>query len=463
MKIQALSIRTKLFPDEFLPSFLERLARRNFLNSGKKLRLLLWHHLKERGQPPDHWSRPRFADTYAILADLTRVSIDDLYRATGHFLVTSITPLYQEVTMGSLPSALMAPMILGKGLVRVNLHVESRLQFCPHCLRENGYISRDWLPLVITACPKHHCLLVKTCDRCEAYLHTRDLIRGRCPRCEKWVTDIQTIELPPHSLGLRSQEWLHYWLGQRADCDIDCPLPTMPIRAIYSLVSGLRRCLILTPTLSLLAQCGDLSWIEESPAVKGTSSNNLCPVNEHALTTLAVWATMNWPRNFYRLLDAYTEALQKEDRRGPSKRLGVLYTVYLEKTAYWKHPACGFIQAAFNQYIIDNSHQMSLIQNNRRYRHMEELRNQCATVGILEASRILQINEQKLRQLVRDGRFQIVEPHHYRVTLDRQAVIELSEKWNRSFIQNEQVAEFLGIPGYVVRQLQQMGICNCSA
>ncbi|MFC0414172.1 TniQ family protein [Cytobacillus solani] len=45
-----------------------------------------------------------------------------------------------------------------------------KCKICPLCLNENGYYSELWNYLFVTSCPKHKCLLVVNCQKCDRYL-----------------------------------------------------------------------------------------------------------------------------------------------------------------------------------------------------------------------------------------------------------------------------------------------------
>jgi excisionase family DNA binding protein len=456
MEISPLLLRPSIYSEEILPSYLARVAVSNFLRTTTKLQSLVIHHLQQCGLSQDHWARPRFKETYVILSELTKTPIYTLYHATGHEFATRVTPPGVDVPTGHLLEDWPVPMLLSPGILRDHLYTERRMQFCPECLRENGYVSREWMPILLTACTKHNGLFVSECDRCQTQVKIVDLIRGICPVCERRYGDMPSVKLAPESLGLRSQHWLRYWLGLSECVHPDDPLPHYPTRAIYSLVSGLRRCLLLVQPSEVLYRHPELRWEKDSLL----GSKSLTVADNHVLTTTAVWITLNWPENFHRFLDAYTDARQLSRIRGPSHRLGILYSTYLEGQRYWQHPACAFVQRAFDTYLIHNSTKMSRMQNSRRYQDTEGLRDQFKTVGIGEAARILGVNQKKVRRFAREGRLPIIRTESGKAMLARQDVMELLERWENGFQGAERVAGFLGIPPITIRRLRQMDILS---
>lgn len=448
-----LLLRTALYPQEVLSSLLARLAHLNLLTTSQGVENLIRDHLKQAGYPQDHLARPRQAATYDLLSHLTRIPVPDLYQATGHAFAAYLTPPGMAVPTGQIADQAGFPLLLKRNVLRDHLHSERHLPFCPHCLRERGYVPLNWMLQLVTVCTQHTCLLVARCDQCSMPARIDDLIRGVCPRCERRYRDIPTVSVRADGLGIRAQSWLETWVGLSTVTASDHPLPDQLPRAVYSLVSGLRRCLLLTAPLDVLPDTEEVCWVAEDEYKQPLSSSA-----NHLLTTTALWALLDWPHHFHHLLDAYTQARGKTKVNGPNDRLGVLYSTYMETERYWRHPSCAFIQSAFNAYLTDHSQVMIRMQNSHRYREGEALRDQFTLVGMGEAGRILGVNAKKVRRLVREGHLSVVQTAGGSVMLARQEVFALREQWQKGYQGTEAVVRLLGVPPITVRRLRQQGV-----
>ena len=82
--IPSLLRRTQLLPDESLPSLLERLAQLNYYPSLRILSDICLDPPEALGAIPDNLACPQWAETFLRLAELTRISPEDLYAASNH-------------------------------------------------------------------------------------------------------------------------------------------------------------------------------------------------------------------------------------------------------------------------------------------------------------------------------------------------------------------------------------------
>lgn len=60
--------------------------------------------------------------------------------------------------------------------------LQARMRWCPSCLREQGYIRREWRLKLCCVCTRHACLLRDRCQACGApqRMERGDLLRCRC-------------------------------------------------------------------------------------------------------------------------------------------------------------------------------------------------------------------------------------------------------------------------------------------
>jgi hypothetical protein len=152
----ALLRRTQLLPGESLASLLERLTLLNYYASSHTLQQICRSRL-EAPANQDDLRLPKWAETFLRLADLTRVSPEELYAASNHFFAPSLTLPQQMATeipwIGSTSKS-----ILTSNLAWGRIRSPSAAQYCPHCLKSAAYHRLSWAPISSTICLEHNCL-----------------------------------------------------------------------------------------------------------------------------------------------------------------------------------------------------------------------------------------------------------------------------------------------------------------
>jgi predicted DNA-binding transcriptional regulator AlpA len=144
-------------PDESLPGFLVRLARR--VGAASVDRLAFMVPLRRAGcvtGEDDLGPLARMAGTEkAVLEGMA-------YRPSGRF----------------------AHHRFGNGTLHREIIDLTKRRYCAACLAAEGYHRADWDVTLLTACPTHSARLITTCDRCgddQSWNHT-DILRCGCGR-----------------------------------------------------------------------------------------------------------------------------------------------------------------------------------------------------------------------------------------------------------------------------------------
>jgi hypothetical protein len=188
------------------------------------------------GYQVEHPTRP---DLFQHLADLTQLTPVQLYRATRHVFAPILTPPGTEPEWLTLPEGETMPL-LRRRLVGIHGHRDTAAQFCPHCLQEAAYHRLIWFPVAVTACLKHHCLLLKVCPPCHQALSIRDIVDTHCHHCRMDLRQAPISYLQADPAGLLAQQTIQAWLpGSVYPEPLGVKLPTQPGQALYHLLHGL--------------------------------------------------------------------------------------------------------------------------------------------------------------------------------------------------------------------------------
>ena len=336
--------RSSLQPGESLSSFLIRLAQENYYHSPTMVMQLCRERLPWR----DQVTRPARAETYRVLAELTKVEIDELYMACAQRFAAVFTfPGYKQRSV-LFPSG-KTMSISTNSVLREQTRPQSDVQFCPLCLNETAYHRIDWLPLVVTVCLRHQCLLIHGCPNCHRKTSVQDVLEARCPRCGFELTQAPIISMVTDQFGLLSQSLIQSWLGLCSPTSInDCgALPDESPATLYRFLDGLRR--------TVMNIQRNWNYLHDSPSGVGsplfpcTSKSDVTPAKAYILYATAFKAMVNWPNGFYDFLRAY----RQRDNQLPSSHirrdLGRLYSYWLARA--WKYPEFQFVQEAFDHYV----------------------------------------------------------------------------------------------------------------
>lgn len=430
-----------LRPGESLPSLLFRLTAENRYHSPAVIARLCGD---------DNLAQPTRAETYRVLSELANIEAGTLYDATAHRFGPTITPPGSNLSSITLPSGREA-VILGHNVLREHTRPASDVQFCPLCLREAPYHRLGWFPLAVTVCLEHQCLLVYHCSKCRKGLKVLDITEGRCPHCDFELADAPVISVAADSFGLFSQAVIQSWLGLAPMPPVE-GLPAQPAAALYRLLDGLRRA-------AMNARTWD--YLHRTPADTGCSSfhcvskSDFIPPRSFVLYATAFKGLLHWPQGFYDFLDAY----KRRDGRQPAGQiaqdLGILYNVWLER--YWQ--PLDFVQAAFDQYLLDNyTLTPSLI---RLRRTSPTFLAQLPYLTEADAARLLGTNGAMIKRLVRSG-FLVSQveadalPQRFNL-VRRIEVEELQQKWQGA-IPSQEAAQVLGASEDVALGLVKAGL-----
>jgi len=337
---RSLLCRPALLPDESWGSYLHRLAAANGYEPFSLLTKVCTLRLAELGVR-DNLMRPKRAETFVVLATLTRLTPHELALASVHaFAQAPIWTHHMETVHLDLGDGTSLPLLSSLLRSRHILRPEAA-QFCPTCLREAAYHRRAWMLADVAACLRHQRLLHSCCPHCQAWVGVANIVRCQCGKCGADLSGVPREEMLT-SQGLSAQRILRAWWGLEvptAESDL-VSLPSQPSHVLY-------------PLFVMLLQ-----------AVEPGVSKHTPPTERYRGQTAAVGALDDWPRGFC----AFLRARLEDDVRLYSYRYGYDFRnpVFLDRQAalnFWltffqDYPRLNFVQAAVERFLEENNMQV---------------------------------------------------------------------------------------------------------
>ena len=337
--------RSPLRPHESLPSLLIRLSIANAYHSPN---MITWICNERLGRQV-RISRPTRFETYQALAKLVRIQVDKLYDASIHHFASTVVPPTFEQRLTLLFPEQPVPL-LNNYFAQEHTWPESDAQFCPLCLQESICHQLAWMPLAVSVCLTHCCLLVRGCPQCQSNLYIYDVLKSRCADCGFNLTKAPAVDVSTDEIGLRSQMVIQSWLGIRSQIDTKyhCVLPNEPAPILYCFLDGLRK--------TIMRVKRGWNHLHDPPNsvphrfFPCTSKLDITPAKSYILYTTAFKGIADWPDGFFRFLDTYKLHDEQPENGLILRNLRYLYISWLEKV--WQHPAFQFVQETFDQYLL---------------------------------------------------------------------------------------------------------------
>jgi hypothetical protein len=454
-----LLVRTTIQPDESLQSLLTRLSRLNDYDVPDTLFQLLQEGASRQQVSKDRIALPRRIEMHQRLEALTGKCIPDLYAASAHRFATILTPPNISIDLLEISEGISLPL-LAWSLAAKQLRPASAGQFCPLCLRSAAYHRLIWLPVAVSACLEHSCLLIDRCQRCEKKVSIREIVEMRCRKCKVILAESEALPLGDDA-GLALQHVIQSWFLSNTTPDAPLLLPEAQPRILYRVLDGLQW------TIRMLAwtEWLHLHRINDDPHIAmlppGEGQNKITPYDSYRLYTTACKGITNWPEGFYEFLRAYRMQQQsgKLLNGGPKADLGNLYTQWLQD--YWKHPAFEFVHKAFEHYFVATYSLSSAVARTNLCQENTGVTEQLSSVSIAEAARLLGVTPKMIGILLRAGRLNLQrsgltgkQTHRF---VNRAEVLELQSQWNE-FFNRAEAAEWLGITEHMVIDLVNVGL-----
>ncbi len=455
----ALLKRTSVQPGESLQSLLARLSWLNDYDAPDTLSQILQEGRGKQGILKDRASLPRQAEMYQRLEALTGLGVSDLYAASAHRFTNILTPPDQPIQLLEILHDKYSPL-LAQSLTSKQIRPTSAGQFCPLCLKDSAYHRLIWMPIAVSACLKHSCLLVDRCQQCSRKASTREIIEMRCRKCKSNLAEAETLSLN-NDPGLSYQHMIQSWLISYAAPDDEVLfLPQQQPGVLYRVLDGLQwsiRTITWTewPYIHNISKGLLISTLQLS-----NTQRTITPYESYCLYATAFKGLIHWPNGFYEFLQAYRSRLQsKLFNGGPKADLGNLYTQWLQD--YWKHRAFEFVQKAFQHYFVDTYSLSSAVTRTNVCVQNPGVAESLPQVNIAEAARLLGTTPKMIDVLVKTGILtcqdsELTDKRKYRY-IHRAEVIALRNKWSDE-VNLAEAAKCLGATEQMVLDLMKVGL-----
>jgi hypothetical protein len=389
VKIRPLLNRRPLEPGESLPSLLVRLQIANYYNSPGALTQICRPHLPAN----ETLHLPRLAETWPVLAAVTRLPAAELYQASFHRYADTLVLPWETVQSVTLPDGEQASLLTPR-MRHLFLRSLQDVQYCPVCLVDGRYHRLRWLNFLVAVCSKHECLLQYGCPDCRQKVPISAIIVGRCSACSYDLTTTAPISVSHDSWGMWVQRQLQSWWG-----DVSPPalpdqitVPNCAEMILLELLRGLAAAAAKLPEeMHYPTPCSGLADVPLPPSQFPT------PVQVYCTYAMAMNIVAYWPQAFHRFLDVY--------RQRPGVTVGQitnelypLYAPWLEEQ--WQQPEFAFVQDAFDDFLVTHYPVSRSLTRLDRYRRNQAFRDRFTYLTQAEAAERLGVEPEIAQRLV---------------------------------------------------------------
>jgi len=431
-------------PQETLKSWLWRLALTNYLDSPRPLLKIL-----ERGVPDTVliWqqvnTRIREKRVFEALAEVTHTTARTVYDHTLHRFAHALVPPTRSLDWLHLSGDVSVALPPTK-LYR-DFHLPGP-RWCPACLAETRAVRLHWHIPPVTCCVQHGCWLQEGCPFCAAAVSEEDLVLGQCMTCGRSLDRLEPVLMEVDDELFVWQKTLMAWLYQTETPALG--LPSVPVNTQLTVLRGLR----------YAAQRAGNDWTFHARLSSVPPSDlyilkqlRLTVYESGSLYTTAFRGLLNWPHGFDAFLDAYRQRPEPSEPTGLRRELGTLYISWLSR--FWKHSAFAFVQAAFNEYLLEHMPPFKVIYSTRT-RDYPELLERVSHLDMNRTRLYLKSSVLSIHRLVDEGHLTVhrFEDNADGVWFARQQLDELIERWQQH-LPFLDVVEQLAISKRLVKEL----------
>jgi len=322
-----------------------------------------------------------------------------------------------------------------------------------------------WLSKACLACLEHKLLLVSGCPACQAKVSVLDTVRARCGRCDSSLADAPSINISGDAMGMLSQHVIQAGLAGEAIPDglrLANGLPNESPAVLHHFMHG------LTINIARRVQKLGKPWTYLH-SINGASITNVArtlnqvedPQQLYVLYATAAKPLLRWPVGFHGFLDEYRTAQNKpcaDSSLVVISDLGALYTTWLKMQ--WQKPEFGFVQEAFNQYLLARQAQLPGLTLIARYENDPKFASSVEHVPLDLAAELLKLPSHTVSTLAHEGWLKSsgvrTHPKRSHLLIDRDHLKMVAERW-RDTVPSATAARQLGVHESTLIQLVNTG------
>ena len=331
-------------PDEAWLSYLVRLSTANSYDPNMKLMLGTIRAAFGRNESP---VLPVHQEAFRELQSLTHCDEESLYGSLEHKWAELLTPPQNKQQTLLLPSGKLMPRLTYSGW-HSHVWLNNNLPYCPFCLQESNYYRMSWLLLASPVCLKHRRVMVQNCLQCGSPLSMPEILSNVCPKCETDLLNAPALSVADDADGLHAHTFLQKWIANPVlVSQTTKSLPDIASAVLYQIAFGIQRAI----------RTIDFRWdyVHTPPGAKnvaifpGKHRNTLTPLQSYNFFATAVQGMLNFPTNFYQLLDAFILRDNREPTDSVGEDLGYFNT--MRTHTFWKHPAFEPVRSAVQTFV----------------------------------------------------------------------------------------------------------------
>jgi len=401
-------------PDESPLGFIARLAELNDYDSP------LW--IINLAEMRDSKQRKGYAFIVNKQIDLAGLS---------HLTQVSIAELQQLLYP---PGEEKKNIVFGNYLPRYNIRFNSP-KICPSCFRESGYIRKLWELSAVTCCPVHKCMLIDTCPHC----HQRIRWNNRISSCSCGFRWDQAIPQQVAEQETALSEQIFTLCGQHES--ISPLIKETPLNYL-NLENLLKAMFFIAGQL--------VNRTDTTGKFVATLKDN---EKRHSLLSMALSVFMNWPSNYFELLDQIT---QRQTTSSCVTGIGHDFG-YFYPNLYKEMSSLDFLKKSFEEYLYIN-------WNNGYVNKKLKIENidldKRGYVSKIEAAKILKIEHEGINRLMTQGKlagFKKKAKNRTIYLIEKESLYSLKEAFSNA-ISFKEARAFLSVGENTLINLLESGL-----
>lgn len=437
----------KIYPDEFLPSYLHRTAHANSYDAYGIFKSVINDRTCLYGEK-ENLDNPIRPETYSVIERLCGLPEGEAILHTVHIYSDILVPFEKEpefITMSTGENVYLS----SHETCRRSCRSIKQAAFCPSCLVEAAYYRLDWHLLSTTACLKHDILLVDCCDVCGSVLSVSDIVNCHCSKCNFDLRKSEVCSIAKDGLSQGVQLILNSWMGIGESRSL---IEGVSINTQYKLFTGIRHCIQKRRNWKHLYEFPDF---DVSKLTDKDLEKWILPIKYlHKLNVASITPFFTFP---YCMQGFWRDYADSNKNKNVSLGLGNLYWGWLEKR--WLSEEFDFLQDAYNEFLVSEAEILYPgIAKSRRIQDNTELIEQFKFVTLSLAAKEINSVPAKVQRLVDCGKIESkkLDTKRNRIVVSQKDILVYAKRVSDT-VNMTTVCKMLGLSKTSVNSLIKFG------